>query len=63
MINGIYFAFIGDQNSYDIIAVTILSIAENTTVPWLGIKSGLPWFETNALTTEPKSRRQRFIIN
>ena len=42
--------------SYDMIAVTKYSIAENLSVPSLGVNPRLPWYKTNALTTEPKSR-------
>ena len=42
--------------SYDMIAKTKLSIAENIPAPSLRIDPGSPMYKTNALTTEPKSR-------
>ena len=43
------------SGSYNMIAITKLSIAEKFPLPVLGIDPGSPRYKTNALTTEPKS--------
>ena len=50
------------MNSYDMIAVTKYSIAENFPVPSLGIDPGSPRYKTNALTTEAKSRLSDAVV-